>query len=99
MPLTIFYKTIVREVRKDQELVLKVSAKFGLYSIDISVRQHDFLRLTTHSEVESTDKENTVDGLYGWMASHHIYQVGHGNNDLGQKMDRKRLEESYHEKN
>ena len=63
MSLTIFYKTIVRESRKDQKLVLKYSAKFGLYSIDISVRKNGFLSLTTHSEVKSTDKKNIVDGL------------------------------------
>ena len=52
-----FYKTIVRESRY---LFSKTRQNFGLYSIDISLRQHDFLRLTTHSEEKSTDKK------HGW---------------------------------
>ena len=46
------YEAIVRESRKDQELVLKDSAKLGLYSNDISMRQYYHLKKTTHSEVK-----------------------------------------------
>ena len=54
------YEAIVRESRKDQELVLKDSAKLGLYSKDISMRQYYYLRMTTHSEVkEHPPKDHT----------------------------------------
>ena len=46
--------TIVRESRKDQEPVLKDSEKLGLYSIDMSVRQHDFLRLKWRAPTKKT---------------------------------------------
>ena len=54
------YKKIFRESRKDQDLVLKDSAKLGLYSSDISIRQHGHLRMTTQSEVkEHPPKDHT----------------------------------------
>ena len=55
------YEAIVRESRKDQELVLKDSAKLGLYSSDISMRQYYHLRMTTQSAVkEHPPKDHTV---------------------------------------
>ena len=56
-----FYKTIVRESRKDQELVLKDSANLGPYSGDISVRQCERPRMTAHSQVKEHRPKNTQD--------------------------------------
>ena len=52
------YKTIFRKSRKDQDLVLKDSAKLGLYSSDISMGRHDHLRMTTQGEVKERPPKN-----------------------------------------
>ena len=88
------YKAIVRESRKDQELVLKDSAKLGLYSSDISMRQYDHLRMTTHGEMKENPPKNHTGPVDSYefdreMVSNHLQQVADENNDLGKNMDGK----------
>ena len=88
------YKTIFRESRKDQDLVLKDSAKLGLYSSDISMRQHGHLRMTTQGEVKERPPKNHTGPVDSYefnreMVLNQLQQVADENYDLGKNMDGK----------
>ena len=90
------YRSIVRESRKDQELVL-------MYCKASSSQHWHISEATWFSEVDYTQwrvRAPTKKKLWhvdSWwfnreIVSNNIQMVGHGNNNLGQKMDSKCLE-------
>ena len=89
-----------RESGKDQDLVFKDSAKLGLYSSDISMRQHGHLRMTTQGEVKERPPKNHTGPVDSYefnreMVLNQLQQVADEVYDLGKNNNNNNCNKNY----